>query len=83
MTEITGIIEAWRMDQVTKEEFIIWGFIYNDVHGRWGNDTYFHTSGIKNRKCKQGDVVDTRNSRYELGASLADYKKGGLNEADT
>ena len=76
---ITGRIDRWFREQVTNKEFIIWGCIYNDIDERWRDGTYFHTSGIKNRKCKEGDVVETRNSRYELGKSLAEM----INEKDT
>ena len=65
--EITGTLENWYIKQVTNEEFIIWGEIYNDVHKRFDDGTFVHTSGIKNRKVKDGDIVNTRNSIYKLG----------------
>lgn len=68
--KITGRIEGWFIDQVVKKEFIIWGFIYDDEDKRWVDGTHFHTSGIKNRPVKEGDVVRTRNSSYKLGKKL-------------
>jgi len=65
--KITGRLENWAREQVTRKEFIIWGDVYDDIHERWRDGQWIHTSGIKNRKCKEGDVVTTRNSAYLLG----------------
>jgi hypothetical protein len=70
--EVTGRIEVWTREQITNKVFIIWGVIYGDTKGRWEDGTQFHTSGIRNRACKQGDIIKTRNSTYELGESLED-----------
>jgi len=64
---ITGRIENWSRDQCTKKEFVIVGALYEDRYGRWIDGTFIHTSGILNRACKEGDVVETRNSKYLLG----------------
>jgi len=65
---VTGRLENWLVQQVTKKEFVIWGNCHNDVHERWDEGEWIHTSGIKNRKpVKSGDVVKTRNSTYLLG----------------
>lgn len=72
MSEITGRLENWTRQQVTKKEFIIWGDCYDDVHGRFLDGDRVHTSGILNRACKEGDVVKTRNSVYLLGIKAED-----------
>jgi len=64
---VTGRLESWRIQQVTKKEFIIWGEVYEDVHQRFHDGQLIHTSGIKNKKVKEGDTVATRNSTYLLG----------------
>lgn len=68
--EITGTIENWFQQQVTAKEFIIWGNLYEDINNRWPEAVFMHTSGIKNRECKEGDIVQTRNSVYKLGKKL-------------
>ena len=65
--KVTGVLENWAVDQSTSKEFVIWGHIYGDTNGRFKDGTMVHTSGIKNRKCEEGDVVKTRNSTYLLG----------------
>ena len=71
---ITGTLEDWWVDQCTKKEFIIYGNLFGDHKGRFQDGTNIHTSGIKNRKCEEGDVVSTRNSRYLLGKKYTDVK---------
>ncbi|QDP53353.1 MAG: hypothetical protein Unbinned6805contig1000_15 [Prokaryotic dsDNA virus sp.] len=66
-TKVTGTLNNWRVQVVTEEEFIIWGEVYGDVHQRFSDGALIHTSGIKNRIVKEGDVVHTRNSKYLLG----------------
>ena len=63
-------LENWYKDQIAEEEFIIWGDIYNDKEMRFWNGQYIHTSGIKNRDVKEGDVVQTRNNQYTLGKEM-------------
>ena len=67
MEEITGRLEHWSRHQTTNKEFIIYGHLYDDVHKRWENGYYIHTSGILNRKLAEGDIVNTKNSTYLLG----------------
>ena len=73
---LTGTLENWYVEQVTKKEFIIWGNVFNDVARRFRNGEYIHTSGIKNRSVKGGDIVNTRNSTYKLGKPHK-VKQGG------
>ena len=68
--EITGTLENWFREQVTKREFIIHGDCFGDMRGRFPDGMDIHTSGIKNRALKEGDVVTTRNSTYKLGKQL-------------
>ncbi len=65
--KLTGRLEGWSIQQVTKKEFIVWGSVFDDVHKRFFDGQRIHTSGIKSRPLKEGDVVETRNSTYLLG----------------
>jgi len=72
--EITGRLEAWNT-QVAGDVFAVWGHVFDDVRGRFRDDTTIRTSAIPVSELpnlKQGYVVETRNSRYLLGKSLAD-----------
>jgi hypothetical protein len=68
--EITGTLENWRVKFINDEEMIIWGNLNGDIHKRWREGQYIHTSGIAVRGVKEGDVVTTRNSVYKLGKKL-------------
>jgi hypothetical protein len=76
--EITGTLENWYVEQVTDEEFVINGHVYGDIHRRFEPGAFIHTSGIKNREVKEGDVVETRNSRYKLGRPMNETLRRGL-----
>ena len=80
--EVTGILEDWRRVQVSKKEFVIWGHVYEDIHGRFRNGAFIHTSGIKNRAVKEGDIVQTRNSTYLLGKEFVDERTPEQKEED-
>lgn len=43
------------------------GVIEGDSLKRFPDGSIIHTSGIKNRKVSEGDIVATRNSKYLLG----------------
>lgn len=67
MKEITGRLENWSWDLKFP---IIWGFLYDDIHKRWRDGQMIHTSSIDKKKfrdVKEGDIVETMNSRYLLG----------------
>ena len=69
---ITGRLERWAVQHSpSRDEFIIWGNVYDDIHSRFRDGTWIHTSGIKARDVKEGDVVTTRNSTYLLGKESA------------
>ena len=67
MDEVTGRLEDWRIQQVTKKECIVWGDCYDDIRDRFRDGELIHTSGVKNCKMKEGDIITTRNSTYLLG----------------
>lgn len=82
--DITGHIDSWLVDQASKNEYVIMGFIRDDVYDRWPDGTFFHTSGIANKShpvhaLKPGSVVKTRNSTYVLGEP---FKAKELSEDD-
>ena len=66
-TEYTAKLNNWHCQQVTQKEFIIWGVVEGDSLKRFPDGDIIHTSGIRNRKVSEGDIVATRNSKYLLG----------------
>ena len=44
----------------------IWGFIYGDVHGRFPDGTWIHTSKVKTNWGAKLDLVPTLNSLYRV-----------------
>lgn len=65
--DYTAKLNNWHCQQITRKEFIIWGVIEGDSLNRFQDGDLIHTSGIKNRKVSEGDIVATRNSKYLLG----------------
>lgn len=70
-TEITGRLENWYFDLYFN---VIWGQVYDDSKGRFIDGTLIHTSDLiipRNHTRKdppvEGDIMQTRNSRYLLG----------------
>ena len=71
---LTGRLESWYVDVFDRD--VIWGKLYDDIHQRWEEGFIIHTStvpGLDKLVLKSGMVVDTLNSHYLLGKSLADY----------
>jgi hypothetical protein len=53
VTEITGTLENWTYDSFGN---VVWGNVYNDIHNRFLDGSWIHTSDIpgqrkKTRKC--------------------------------
>lgn len=72
-TEITGKLEQWWYDPTNH---VFWGFIKEDVKKRFKDDSFIHTSNIRNSRkacadMKEGDVVHTLNSHYLLSGPSA------------
>lgn len=67
MSDITATLENWYPVQCTSKEMIIYGACYGDALGRFPDGEIIHTSGVKNRKLSEGDIVNTRNNKYKLG----------------
>lgn len=64
--EITGVLKEPHWDNLRN---VYWGYIYNDVRGRFTDGTLVRTSlVIKIDRDKDGKPVycDTLNSRYKL-----------------
>lgn len=73
LEELTGILINWYTEKVSEKEYIIWGNIHGDIDQRFRDGTFIHTSGVSSdQEAKQGAVVQTRNSRYYLGAPLSE-----------
>lgn len=67
MSSVTARLENWVQSPIGPKGFIIYGEIHDDVQNRWDNGTEIHTSRIKPREIKEGDIVETMNSTYLLG----------------
>ena len=77
---VTGRLENWEVDLYNG---IIWGDCYDDVHNRFRNGTYIHTSTVKNldsMNLVEGDKVMTLNSTYLLGKSKDDFIDGFIKQ---
>ena len=73
ITEVTARLESWYIDsRQFGDEMILWGFIYDDIEGRFGDGSAIHTSGIKRCVPATGDIVVTHNSSYLLGKPYTD-----------
>lgn len=68
--EYVAKLNNWSVQFVDGDEVLLWGEVEGDKRGRWADGTVMHTSGIKIREFKEGDIVTTRNSKYLLGAEL-------------
>ena len=69
---LTGKLIGWDYDAFHK---VVWGHLINDIHTRWKEGTYVHTSEVlspKPEEMKEGAIIKTRNSTYELGPSSKD-----------
>ena len=69
MTKITGRLEYWVYDPLWN---VVWGNVYDDIHKRFKDGSWIHTSGIPdgretNPTLKEGDTIKTLNSTYLLG----------------
>lgn len=71
----TATLNNWFVRQCSKKEMMFYGDIEGDTQGRWGDGTPIHTSGVKNCKPEQGDIITTRNSTYLLGEPHEHYKR--------
>lgn len=67
MQKITAQLEDWWYDQFFH---VYWGHIYGDRKNRFRDGTRIHTSSVKpkERHKREGDIIETLNSRYLLGA---------------
>ena len=70
MKQLTGRLENWVINYYGIDEFTISGELFEDVNNRWVVGARVRTSGIKTRRVRVGDTVQTRNSRYLLGKRL-------------
>ena len=64
---ITGRLENWSLDPSFN---MMWGHIYGDIHKRFYDGAFIHTSSLKHpvkTEHKEGDIIQTRNSTYLLG----------------
>lgn len=62
--KVTARLEGWSYDPLYK---VFWGWIFGDIHKRWPDNTYIHTSHCPLHDAKKGDVVKTLNNDYLLG----------------
>lgn len=62
--EPTARLENWEYD---KGWYVFKGYIFDDVHMRFPNGSYIHTSHCVEPDAKEGDIIHTLNSTYLLG----------------
>lgn len=67
MNKYDAVLSNWKRFQVSGKEFVLCGIVENDNKDRFNDLAVIKTSPIKNRPVKQGDIVQTRNSKYLLG----------------
>lgn len=77
--DITGRLEDWFYDGV-----MVWGNLYEDTKQRWYDGVHIHTSAVLTDRMyiKEGEVIQTRNSRYLLGKPL-ESKEFNVNRPTT
>lgn len=67
----TARLENWSTGWNTDDgSFCISGLIYGDTKGRFSDGELIRTSRIEAREVKEGDLVQTRNSVYQLGKKI-------------
>lgn len=75
MTEITGRLENWFFDPIWKT---LIGDIYEDARSRFIDGERVRTSKLNHKEkeieaFKEGDIVNTTNSVYQLGKKNSRY----------
>lgn len=74
---LVGTLDLWSKEIVTPGCCVVWGRIDKDAAGRFRDGTYMRTSVTQDIPMKEGDVIETFNSRYTLGVPVT---MGGLHE---
>lgn len=64
-------LDNWSVQRITGSLVIIWGDVENDLLDRFGDGERIHTSAVKSREFKEGDVVKTLNNSYLLGVEYS------------
>ena len=69
---LTGRLEDWWYEPSIQ---VFRGRLYDDILKRWHDGALIHTSHCPFPDAKQGDIIETLNSRYLLGEPWDDYQK--------
>lgn len=70
---VTARLEGWWFDGV-----VMYGSIYGDTRGRWNDGHPIHTSYVtSDGPYAEGEVIQTKNSRYLLGKPLGTFVRRG------
>lgn len=64
--KVTGILRNVTF-QGFEGGFVAWGYVYDDVHGRFRDGDRIHTSYVKDYDASTG-ILTTRNSFYKIGS---------------
>lgn len=74
---LAGTLNRWHKVSLGQGVSFVWGFLDRDSLERFKDGTYIHTSLTPDRPMKEGDVIETLNSRYTLGteASVEDLPR--------
>jgi hypothetical protein len=74
---LAGTLNQWFIEQWSKKEVIFHGFLEKDSLGRFPPNAHIHTSGVELKGTpKEGDIIETRNSRYTLGVKMKEQEVG-------
>lgn len=71
---LAGTLNHWHKQQIDAGECVIWGRLDHDARDRFDDDTHIHTSITPDIPMKEGDVIETRYSKYKLGVPGLGYE---------
>ena len=66
---LAGTLNGWNKQSLDGEVCVVWGYLDKDLCGRFPDESFIHTSATPNISMKEGDVIETTNTRYTLGTA--------------
>ena len=64
---LAGTLNNWVKQLFNDDMCIIWGDLDHDEKGRFPDGSRIHTSITPDIPMEEGDVIETRYSKYKLG----------------
>lgn len=65
----TNVLKDWEIKKIREGVVVMFGYIYNDIKGRFDDGTFIHTSRVLKIDFVNG-ICETENSVYHF-----DYKE--------